>query len=447
MGGRDYCLAAYLLFDALVVLFVILAGGFQTTLTGYSVAAFCEEKWNCTAWECVNRSHSARGCTDDSLCGTAVNKPLESRHDSSCLPDAREDATSGEVAYKTASNGGETADKAGESGDMASIGSVAVQKTAFCGESQGGDGFGGCQGEYPSRNAQGCADGTCEAEVSFADTAGGEDVPSTQGEQRALDDSPCTSGWPSHQGGVVVINGENYACDLFEVTDASLRPIAEEALDCCISGCGPGCHDFCGSAYRQGLGDIKRCAGLYLIYGLGPARQWMQDYFAAEFACAGDTTLGCSEDDRYTCDCSGRGPSGSAMGLQCTVAAQPWDADMSQNSCYLSDLPAHVNINVLSTGTCVDYSVSLTTLLRLASYGADEVYSVMGAGHEYNLVRFPGEARWNIVDTTENNPRPYNPSGLPHQGYPYCEYHLTSCANDAGQGDCPAKEMVKGCGQ
>lgn len=395
VGKRDYCLAAYVAFDALVVLFVVLAGGFHATLTGYSVAGCCQE----------------RGNESD---GVHETPPIESP-----------------------STGGETADRPAESEDTAPIGSVAVQKTASCEKSQSDEDSGGC------------ADGTCDAGLSFAGAAAYANVPSTWGEQILLDGSPCTSGWPSHQGEVVVINGENYACDLFEVTDASLRPIAEEALDCCGSGCGPGCHDFCGSAYSQGLGDIKRCAGLYLIYGLGPARQWMQDYFAAEFACAGDTSLGCSEDDSYTCGCSGRGPSGSAMGLQCTVAAQPWasDADLSLNSCYLSDLPAHVNINVLSTGTCVDYSVSLTTLLRLAGFGPDEVYSVMGAGHEYNLVRLPGEARWNVVDTTENNPRPYNPSGLPHQEYPYCEYHLTSCANDAGQGDCPATEMIKGCGQ
>ncbi len=434
MGGRDYCLAAYVAFDALVILFVILAGGLQATLTGYSVAAFCKERWSCTAWECVNQSHSARVCTEDSLCCTAANKPIESRHDSSCLPDAGEDAPSGEEAYESLSIDGETAGRPEESGDTVPIGYV-FQKTASYGESQEGDGSGGCAG------------GSCGAGLSFAGAAADANVPSTWGEQILLDGSPCTSGWPSHQGEVVVINGENYACDLFEVTDASLRPIAEEALDCCSSGCGPGCHDFCGSAYSQGLGDTRRCAGLYLIYGLGPARQWMQDYFAAEFACAGDTSLGCSEDDSYTCGCSGRGPSGSAMGLQCTAAAQPWasDADLSLNSCYFSDLPAHVNINVLSTGTCVDYSVSLTTLLRLAGYGADEVYSVMGAGHEYNLVRLPGEMMWNVVDTTENNPRPYNPSGLPYQEYPYCEYHQTSCANDAGQGDCPSKESVKGC--
>lgn len=452
--NRDYCLIGYLLFDILILLFVILAGGLPVTLTGHTVAAFCEESWSCTVWECMNNTHSERVCTDDNLCSGTANKPAESRQDSSCLLDAGEDVTSGEEMSESPSIEKGNTDEPEESEDRAPIGYVAVQETTSCGESQEGGDSGSCQGGCSG--GSGCADSSCNGEGSFAGTAEGEYLPSGWREQRLLDDSPCTHGWPAHQGEVVVINQENYACDLFEVTDSSLHHIAEEAIDCCSSGCGEGCHDFCGSAYKHaGLGDrlagerLKKCVGLYIIYGLGPARQWMQDYYASEFACAGDLTLSCEEEDRYTCGCSGRSFSENAMSLSCTETAQSWvsDVDMSLNSCYVSDLPAHVNINVLSTGTCVDYSVSLTTLLRIAGYAPDEVYSVMGPGHEYNLVRLPGERMWNVIDTNENNPRPYNPSGLPHQEYSYCDYHLTSCANDAGQGDCPARDMVKGCGE
>ena len=430
----------YLLFYVVLVLFVIQAGGLPVTLTGYSVASYCGEQWSCTAWNCVNQTHSERTCTDDKICDTTIHKPVESRHDSSCLSIAGEEVIPGEVTYQPASIEEEKPEDENpaesEREEVTSTGYVVARRV---------------EKPYGDKGASGeCADGSCDVEVSFD----GTEIPFELREQITLEDSPCTYGWPAHQGEIVVINEENYACDLFEVTDPSLQYSAEEALDCCSVGCGEGCHDFCGSAHRHSGIDgnsteegLKRCAGLYIIYGLGPGRKWVQDYFAPELACAGDTTLGCSESDQYTCGCSGLNFSENAMNLPCTETAQQWvsDVDMSKNSCYLSDLPAHVTLNVLSTGTCVDYSVSVTTLLRLVGYGVDEVYSVMGPGHEYNLVKFPGERNWNVVDTNENNPRPYNPSGLPADHYSYCDYLTESCANDAGQGNCPPRKRVKGC--
>jgi parallel beta-helix repeat protein len=67
------------------------------------------------------------------------------------------------------------------------------------------------------------------------------------------------------------------------------------------------------------------------------------------------------------------------------------------------DLPTHASVNRLSTGTCVDYSFALTTMLRKAGYSKDDVLSVNGEGHGYNLLRFPGEPKWHYVDTVGNN--------------------------------------------
>lgn len=44
---------------------------------------------------------------------------------------------------------------------------------------------------------------------------------------------------------------------------------------------------------------------------------------------------------------------------------------------YVCRLPAHASLNYVKTGTCVDYSVAATTLLRKAGYYKNEVYTVL----------------------------------------------------------------------
>jgi hypothetical protein len=142
----------------------------------------------------------------------------------------------------------------------------------------------------------------------------------------------------------------------------------------------------------------------------------------------------------------------NVQNLPCTSAVgqpQGWasDTDMSKNSCLFSDLPAHVNIDILNTGTCVDYSVSLTTLLRYVGYTKDEVYSVSAPCHEYNLVKLAGDNMWSIVDTVGNANSPVNPtwSWSCSGTRTHCDYIQGSCANDNGQITCPSKSEVKGC--
>jgi len=267
-------------------------------------------------------------------------------------------------------------------------------------------------------------------------------------------DTPCKSGWPAHEGKTFRINEKLNACDMFETCHPTLQHIAIEAAECCESGCkSSNCHKYCSKAYKysdlaSGLtaDRFKKCAGLYLIYGLGPAAKYMQEYYDPEIECSSsgyDEKIDCG---RYMSTVY----SPNAQKLKCQPpVGQPkgWtsDTDMKKNSCLFSDLPAHANMEILSTGTCVDYSISLTTLLRMVGYTTSEVYSLNGPGHEFNLVKFPGETKWNLIDTVGNYPSPYNPTDVPGKWYPYCSYNIGSCANDAGEVRCPAKNMVKGC--
>lgn len=276
-------------------------------------------------------------------------------------------------------------------------------------------------------------------------------------ECRCLPDSPCNSIWPSHQGFLVKINEENYACDLFEVCHGGLDWIVSEAEECCKNNCRGSCHNFCSQAITQSSNNLKKCKGLYIIYGLGPAAKFMKDYFWPEICCYGDMYClqGCQQSDLGKCSCFSHTYGSNAQKLPCI----PWpskyprswvsDIGMNKNSCMFSDLIAHANIledKGINTGVCVDYSVSLTTLLRKAGYKKDEVFTTCGPGHAFNLVKFPGDLKYHVVDTTGNK-HPLTFGGLP-SGYPYyCMYGKCEpeCMNDAYDGSCPPKSEVYGC--
>jgi len=171
--------------------------------------------------------------------------------------------------------------------------------------------------------------------------------------------------------------------------------------------------------------------------------------------------------------------------LQCNIPVPDlfWvsDEDMSKNSCNLITLPAHASLNILKTGTCEDYSVALTTLLRKAGYSKVEVMSVNGFNHVFNLVKFPGDDKYTFVDTTENG------RGIPenvirfkdtplgesksyidrnvkisvdiikgvlkakefdikgHLYYDYCKLPIDFCSDDYGMFNCPDLSEIYGC--
>ncbi len=262
-------------------------------------------------------------------------------------------------------------------------------------------------------------------------------------------DTTCQAGWPNKQGSIVTINEPNHVCDLFEVTNPHILALASEAATCYENNCAGSCNSYCNQAMAESgasttktAATFKTFAAYYLIYGLGPANEFMHGYFEPKINCENTGVCGpmTSEFNSY------------AQQLQCKGAVgQPigWasDTDMSQNSCVISDLPAHVDLNILQTGMCVDYSVSLTTLLRMVGYTKDEVYSVSAPGHEYNLVKFPLNSQWEIVDTVGNAAQPFGDTWHwgPNSGITHCDYYSDSCANDAGATTCPAKQDVIGC--
>ncbi|MFT4304584.1 MAG: hypothetical protein ACMXX8_00700, partial [Candidatus Woesearchaeota archaeon] len=136
--------------------------------------------------------------------------------------------------------------------------------------------------------------------------------------------------------------------------------------------------------------------------------------------------------------------------------------DWTKNSCYFSDLPASVSLMELQTGQCVDYSVMATTLLRVAGYKEDEVYTLLGPGHAFNIIKFPGDDKFKLFDTTGNSAR-FNQGNMiyyqnPKQGitWKYCDYIINPnnahhtirnfiCTNDNGGHTCPLDSEVKGC--
>jgi len=95
----------------------------------------------------------------------------------------------------------------------------------------------------------------------------------------------------------------------------------------------------------------------------------------------------------------------------------------------------------------VDYSAALTTLLRKLGYKKNEVYTVESPTHAYNMVRFPYDRKYTVVDTTGNN----NPAVILGEtpssllfGFDYCG-EIKKCYNDKGPTLCPNQQDIYGC--
>ena len=319
--------------------------------------------------------------------------------------------------------------------------------------------------------------------TSSSSTTSSSTTSSTQNPLECLPDSPCSLGWPNHQGELREYNEIVYACDIFEVCHPELLEIVREARDCCENGCTSNCHSHCAQS-RSDAGittsqpiehQIKKCSAFYLAYALGPEARIMEDYYYPEFECAriDDVSVDCEYYNEYGIIHNYQ----YAKDLRCNGCLDPsgfynpqylcgWstdpdaDTNMDKNSCYLSDLPAHVSATILKTGTCVDYSVVLTTLLRIAGFAKDEVYTVIGKdesfgmGHAWNIVMLPGESKWLVMDTVGNSGTPYVLNGLPNQNFDYCgamgvfdgvSLGENGCTNDAEKRICPDRDEVYGC--
>jgi hypothetical protein len=277
--------------------------------------------------------------------------------------------------------------------------------------------------------------------------------------------TPCHKYWPGGDGPNIDTGNENsYSCDILEVCRPELWTKAREAKWCCENNCSVGCMNECKIAYNfskklvQSNGmltpeGVKKCSGLYMVYGFGPGKKYMTDYYYPEFCCIGDSSIcstgqdgNCCEGDLGTCSCGFHAYNRNAQALPCqgyvSTSPQGWKSDiaMNINTCMMSELPAYASMEIINTGTCCDYTNALVTMLRILGYGPDEVYGAVAPGHCYTMVKFPDSPKFNIIEVTGNYKIPYVPQGLPSD-FPYCGY--TDCRNDVGQGPCPSN--IWGC--
>ena len=234
-----------------------------------------------------------------------------------------------------------------------------------------------------SPSGESCSDGIRNQDETGID-CGGKCAPCntrcTTGVKFAPSDTPCTSTSPGdpHRINLTWTDGElEYICRWYEICHKDLDFVIEEAQECCSATTdeeinGMADSALCRDAIESGGNNCRKCTGMYIIKGMGTYARWMKGY--RELA-----TL------------------------------------------YTNPVPrAEKLINDYKIGVCRDYSLATATLLRKAGYSQDDIGNFCDGAHCYNVVRFPGDAKWHVVDTTGNS-FDVNPGGLPQSGYEYCK--------------------------
>jgi len=299
-------------------------------------------------------------------------------------------------------------------------------------------------------------------------------------------DTTCTDTWPNGPKGGIEYNTGIDKCHAFEVCDASLDYVLADAESCCNGersfsdnpeqnwGYGYNknsvCDDAINNARTSGamttLGpeaSMKICKASYIVYGLGSGAVYMKDYYTGEFCCADSGSI-CSGLPHFT---AGPWPQSNILfgELHCYFTKfnylfgtsyypkKGWyssDSDPKANNNAAVDIPPHSSINIMNTGTCVDYSFAITTLMRKAGFGQNEIITMNAPGHAYNLVWLPGASKYTFIDTVGNNGGDFF-SG-PGWGWTakgahqdHCTYKPDKCSNDFGIFTCPTKSQIEGC--
>ena len=355
-----------------------------------------------------------------------------------------------------------------------------------------------------------CDDGVQDRDEEGVDCGGRYCPPCSDcdtGAKWAPHDTPCRHHWPTDEGPRIGMNTHDDSCAIVEVCHPDLDYIVADAITCCEHAdyatrfTGHRAAGKCSAcSYARSHSGIdadynpttfKKCLGLYGIKSLESGAVYMQGYFSGELCCYGSDhcpkgnatkripaclkyevdpaawEMGDSSRDSSGafCYCKPfeRRPDFQMGGHRCEYYEFLWwkwgkegywksDTDFRKNSDSFCDVPAHASINRLSTGTCVDYSFALTTILRKLGYSKDEVFSVNGDGHGYNLVKFPGETKWHYVDTVGNSGGGvYGGAGYPDPKtawYDYCRNMDEGCSNDyysQSRGNCPSNDEIYGC--
>lgn len=261
-------------------------------------------------------------------------------------------------------------------------------------------------------------------------------------------DTPCNTQWPTTEGETFTINSlTKGACGLFEVCSDKIEGPIEDSIKCCTDQeIDSNKVSACNFAKENGQ-TLKNCQAMYIIQSLGRDAIYMEGYFDAEMCCKGVDALCPSENYLYKAEPLPSWLKGKGLKCSNTPEDNPngyWASNtkLNENEIALADLPASVNINKIHTGTCVDYSVSATTLLRKISYAKDEILTVEAPTHAYNLILFELDKKYTIFDTTGNNDG-FELGKVP-QGFDYCE-NILNCYNDAGKIPCPKNSQIHGC--
>jgi len=265
-------------------------------------------------------------------------------------------------------------------------------------------------------------------------------------------DTSCQTQWPTQEGELIVMNTRSPSCSLVEVCSPELDPMIEEVLDCCDGTPlkDPKKSQACNFANKYSQGSNKRCQALYAVKAVGDSAIYMQDYFEAEMCCYGVEAICNKKTNFYKALPTPRTNKPSSQQLLCKTTPDnhilgTWlsDSIMSYNNIALQDVHAAATLTVLGTGTCVDYSVALVTLLRKLGYSNDEVFIAEASNHAYTIIRLPLDRKYHIVDTTGNKAPSIVLGNVP-QGYPYCE-NIQNCYNDLGKQLCPELKSIVGC--
>jgi hypothetical protein len=297
-------------------------------------------------------------------------------------------------------------------------------------------------------------------------------------------DTICNDDWPSGGGPGVNYNNEVGSCNAFEVCSDSLDYLNEDAQLCCngiidqfsseptknrgydyskVAACDQALADTRAKNPLTSLGaeaTMKFCKAAYLVRTVGSYGVYMKDYYTAE-ACCKDASF-CGDYPRF--QAYNPWPMANIKfnelwcyytdwGIFGKSAKDGWynsDTNPESNNNALADFPAHASVNVMNTGTCVDYSFVVTTALRKAGFKKNEILSMRTPGHLYNVVWLPGDSKYSFIDTVGNTGGDFftGPGWSWKSGgksVNHCSYNSDRCSNDNGPVNCPSKGDVTGC--
>jgi hypothetical protein len=157
--------------------------------------------------------------------------------------------------------------------------------------------------------------------------------------------------------------------------------------------------------------SCQKCTGIYIIKELSDGTRWMHQHI-----------IGNSVDDPTHCwDFNHDGViNNDTECQQGEVNSPPWNAVvLSGNTPPLGT--ANYLLNYYHTGICHDYALAVTTLLRKDGYSQADAGGYCDGAHCYNVVRFPGDSKWNVVDTDQGQHWGTTwEYGKLQSGYPYC---------------------------